>query len=141
MGSYRVRFYREERTSVRMDIEVTADSPEAARQRVLDWGEGRIELTEEEEMTEASGKEEVLGGDFTGLEEADDPYAVVEIPDHKAEGERILPLLEGGDLLTVAEIEEKLLFNPRAALHYLFQAGKVAQIRAAGREFWQKHSS
>jgi hypothetical protein len=79
MGKYRVRFYKEERSSVRMDIEVNADSPEAARQRVLDWGEGRIDLTEEEEYSESSGKEEVLGGEFTGLEEEDDPYAVTEV--------------------------------------------------------------
>lgn len=78
---YEVRYYREERSSVRMGITVEADSPEAARQRVLDWGEGRIELTAEEEETEFSGKEEVLGGEFTCLEEADDPYAVTEVND------------------------------------------------------------
>lgn len=80
MKKFDVRYYREERSSVRMNITVNADSPEAARQRVLDWGEGRIELTPEEEETEECGKEELLDGEFSCLEIESDPYAVVEVP-------------------------------------------------------------
>jgi hypothetical protein len=113
-----VRYYREERSSVRMDVTVNADSPEAARQRVLDWGEGRIELTPEEEETEQSGKEEVLGGDFTCLEEADNPYAVEEI---------------------VPEVEQLILRSSYADIHVNRETGNIIKIDYAamgGKDEW-----
>ncbi len=79
MSEYWVRYYREERSSVRMCIKVEADSPEAARALVLAAHEENYEaLTAAEWETESSEKEEVLGGEFTGLEDENDPYAVVE---------------------------------------------------------------
>lgn len=79
MPQYDVRFYKHCRTSDRLTITVEADSPEAARAKVLEWGLTGDGLTEEEEQTESLGKEEVLGSEFVGLEDEGHPYAVVEI--------------------------------------------------------------
>ena len=77
---FRVRFYKNCTTSDRHTIAVQADSPEAARQRVLDWGQGRIDLTRAEEGSENLEREgEVIDSVFEGLEDEDQPYAVVQI--------------------------------------------------------------
>lgn len=77
---FTVRYYRDETSSVRMEITVAAASPEAARERVRANMSGEIEdLTDEELESEHAGKEEITGGEFAGLEDASDPYAVLEV--------------------------------------------------------------
>lgn len=80
MKKFRVRYYKEETSSVRYDIEVEAESPEAARERVRANMTGEVEdLTDEEIDSESSGKEELHTSEFSQLEEVSDPYAVEEL--------------------------------------------------------------
>jgi hypothetical protein len=77
---YRVRYYKEEVSTVRYDIDVEADSPEEARERVRANMTGEIEdLTDEEIDSEASGKEELDSSTFSALEDESDSHAVVEV--------------------------------------------------------------
>jgi hypothetical protein len=63
-----------------MSIDVEADSPEAARERVDAGMKGEIDLTDTEMLTERLDREEgVHASEFTGLEDASDPNAVVEL--------------------------------------------------------------
>lgn len=76
---FRVRFYKEEATVDRFSITVRENGPEEARQRVRAWGEGNIELTDEEAESEHYERQaDTLACEFSALEEADDPYAAVE---------------------------------------------------------------
>ena len=79
MPRYRVRYYRKETSSVRYEMEVEADSPEAARSRVADGQTGKLQFTPEEEESQGSGKEEVMDSEFFELEDINNPYAVVEL--------------------------------------------------------------
>jgi hypothetical protein len=79
-GTYRVRFYKATTTADRHTIVVRASSPEAARERVNAWGEGKLELTPEEEESENLEKEgEITDSAFSELEEQDHAYAVVAV--------------------------------------------------------------
>ena len=78
MAKYDVKFWRSTVTADRICITVEADSPEAARIKVLAWGTGEGGLSEEEEMTEYLEKEEVLDSEFDGLVDETYPNAVTE---------------------------------------------------------------
>lgn len=79
---WRVRFYKEEMTVDRYSITVAADSPSEARARVKAWGNGELELTQEEEESEHYDRQvDTRACEFSSLEEEDDPYAVAEV-DH-----------------------------------------------------------
>lgn len=76
---FTVRFYKRTVTSDRMDIIVEAESPEAARAKVLNWGLTGDGLTEAEEQTESLGKEEVVDSEWHDLADPTDYAAVVEM--------------------------------------------------------------
>lgn len=79
---WRVRFYKEEMTVDRYSITVAADSPSEARARVKAWGNGELELTQEEEESEHYDRQvDTRACEFSSLEEENDPYAVAEV-DH-----------------------------------------------------------
>lgn len=73
---YNVKFWRSCTTADRCSITVEADSPQAARAKVLAWGTGVGELTEEEELSETVEREEVQNSEFDALLDATEPYAV-----------------------------------------------------------------
>lgn len=78
MALYRVRYWKTETSSVEYTMEVNADSPEAARQRVEDgFGDGPDILTDAEWDSEQSGKEFIEGTEFYDLVGEDEIYAVV----------------------------------------------------------------
>lgn len=79
MAHYQVRFYKLITTLDRHIIVVEADSPDAARAKVQAWGDGDIDLTDAEWMTEALEREgDVTDAEFAGLALLPDPYAVIE---------------------------------------------------------------
>lgn len=79
---YQVRYYKDETSSVRYDIDVEADSPEAAVERVRANMTGEVEdLTDEELNTERSGKEELVTSEFDQMADPTDLYAVTEVTD------------------------------------------------------------
>lgn len=80
MSKFRVRFYRHTTTADRHEIEVAADSPAAARQRVLDWAAGRLELSDDEEQSEELVREgEIVNSVFDELWPESSPNAVTEV--------------------------------------------------------------
>jgi hypothetical protein len=77
---WRVRFYKEEMTVDRYSIIVAADSPAEARARVAAWGNGEIELTDDEAESEHYERQvDTRACEFSALEEEGDPYAAVEV--------------------------------------------------------------
>jgi hypothetical protein len=81
---YCVRYYKDEISSVRYDIEVESDSPENARLRVLQGMTGLLDLTDDELDTERSGKEELVTSEFDQLADPTDPYAVICVDEQEA---------------------------------------------------------
>lgn len=81
MPKYDVKFWKHCTTADRMCITVEADSPEEARAKVLAWGTGEGELSEEEEATESVEKEEVQDSEFDSLVSECYPNAVTLVSD------------------------------------------------------------